>query len=357
MEVYKEISKKVLKLDNVDNTADINKPVSLATELRITSIVKPSGSYYDFDGTQTTLSFPDAPWNDVSGNLVLYAKFNSTTTTYGYLCGKFLYSGHAYGASLRIDNTGYLRCEIYDTTGASNIYSPVYIVNDGIDHFAVCRITNGDISIFDNGVLIGTKTSTISLANPSANFSISVRANLALKLTGKIYKAGMLKGTYTDQECKDLSNGLAIDDKYVGANGVTFTAGGFEIGKQYEIVSVGTTDFTLIGASANTVGVEFTATGVGSGTGTAKDIGRTLNLDGGKTPLNWYDFNHNLSGAIAGATLKGLQETSGSKAYYKALMLTATPIYANNAAAIAGGLAVGDVYRNGADPDLLCIVH
>lgn len=32
-------------------------------------------------------------------------------------------------------------------------------------------------------------------------------------------------------------------------------------------------------------------------------------------------------------------------------------VYANNAAAIAGGLAVGDLYRTGGDPDLVCIVH
>lgn len=47
------------------------------------------------------------------------------------------------------------------------------------------------------------------------------------------------------------------------------TAGAFVAGNDYQIVSVGTTDFTLIGASANTVGVIFTATGVGTGTGTA----------------------------------------------------------------------------------------
>jgi len=46
-------------------------------------------------------------------------------------------------------------------------------------------------------------------------------------------------------------------------------AGSFEIGKTYQIVSVGTTDFTLIGAASNTVSVTFVATGVGSGTGTA----------------------------------------------------------------------------------------
>lgn len=54
------------------------------------------------------------------------------------------------------------------------------------------------------------------------------------------------------------------------------TAGSFIIGKEYKIVSVGTTDFTLIGASANTVGLWFVATGVGTGTGTAKYEERTI---------------------------------------------------------------------------------
>lgn len=50
------------------------------------------------------------------------------------------------------------------------------------------------------------------------------------------------------------------------------TAGSFVATKQYTIRSVGTTDFTLIGAVANTVGVIFTATGVGSGTGVGIDM-------------------------------------------------------------------------------------
>lgn len=37
--------------------------------------------------------------------------------------------------------------------------------------------------------------------------------------------------------------------------------------------------------------------------------------------------------------------------------LTQPPIYANNAAAAAGGLLVGEVYRTGGDPDALCVVH
>jgi hypothetical protein len=39
------------------------------------------------------------------------------------------------------------------------------------------------------------------------------------------------------------------------------------------------------------------------------------------------------------------------------LASTGIPIYATNAAALAGGLLVGDFYRTGADPDLVAIVH
>jgi hypothetical protein len=51
--------------------------------------------------------------------------------------------------------------------------------------------------------------------------------------------------------------------------GNTVTAGAFVTGRQYMIDTVGTTDFTLIGASANSSGILFTATGAGTGTGTA----------------------------------------------------------------------------------------
>jgi hypothetical protein len=53
---------------------------------------------------------------------------------------------------------------------------------------------------------------------------------------------------------------------------ITDAAGSFIVGANYTIASVGATDFTLLEASANTVGVVFTATGRGTGgtgTGTA----------------------------------------------------------------------------------------
>lgn len=51
--------------------------------------------------------------------------------------------------------------------------------------------------------------------------------------------------------------------------GAPITAGSFIVGQRYVILTIGTTDYTLIGAASNTVGVAFAATGVGVGTGTA----------------------------------------------------------------------------------------
>lgn len=50
---------------------------------------------------------------------------------------------------------------------------------------------------------------------------------------------------------------------------ILVNAGSFVVGKTYMIASLGNTDFTAVGAVYNSTGIIFTATGVGSGTGTA----------------------------------------------------------------------------------------
>jgi hypothetical protein len=62
--------------------------------------------------------------------------------------------------------------------------------------------------------------------------------------------------------------------------GAAVTAGAFVVGQAYQIVSVGNTSFTAIGAESNTVGAYFVATGAGIGTGTAGPINT------GGTPLS-----------------------------------------------------------------------
>jgi hypothetical protein len=49
-------------------------------------------------------------------------------------------------------------------------------------------------------------------------------------------------------------------------------AGSFIVGRRYRISAVNSTNFTLIGASSNTIGVIFLATGVGAGSGEAVDV-------------------------------------------------------------------------------------
>ena len=76
------------------------------------------------------------------------------------------------------------------------------------------------------------------------------------------YNAGTASVAWNDGS---LTNPIFLGSNY----GSNITAGNFVIGATYSIYSVGTTDFTSIGASTNTVGVIFKATGIGSGSGVA----------------------------------------------------------------------------------------
>ncbi len=95
-------------------------------------------------------------------------------------------------------------------------------------------------------------------------------------LTGdKGYFSGTADPTWNGQTYDIISvdaNHFAVKGLNVPTDGTTpgaTTAGSFIVGAVYTITSVGTTNFTLIGAASNTVGINFTATGVGAGTGTA----------------------------------------------------------------------------------------
>ena len=89
------------------------------------------------------------------------------------------------------------------------------------------------------------------------------------------------KGSLGRGHLGDVQAGLQIEDDVANINSSgsanvqnsdsapVITAGSFLYGITYIIISAGTTDFTLIGAADSNPGTTFTATGVGSGTGTA----------------------------------------------------------------------------------------
>ena len=93
--------------------------------------------------------------------------------------------------------------------------------------------------------------------------------------------------------------------------GTSVKAGSFATGTRYTITRVGTTDFTLIGASANTLGVVFTATGPGTGNGYAAPRGtqktaiqQYASLVKGTGNAYLYSTDGNLVQTISAANLK-----------------------------------------------------
>ena len=77
-----------------------------------------------------------------------------------------------------------------------------------------------------------------------------------------------------------------------GFNNSIVTAGAFEVNQEYIILTTGSTDFTLIGAANSNPGTVFTATGLGSGSGTAQITERCV-IDGciGAEQLNGNTYN------------------------------------------------------------------
>ena len=139
--------------------------------------------------------------------------------------------------------------------------------------------------------LAGTTTQQATYTTPVANIAnanpivldASGRTTQEIWLVnGYAYKfvlqnsSGSQIGSYDNIPSTSTNLAIINDASSISyEEGYTVTAGNFVVGNTYLITSVGTTSFTSIGATSNTVGILFTATGVGSGTGTAK-LSRTV---------------------------------------------------------------------------------
>lgn len=142
------------------------------------------------------------------------------------------------------------------------------------------KITTAGTYTFDNLTFSGN---TYDIENSSAGLVTINATNGANPVTHietgggstTINNTKTLKATVVDKGTAPIETAqVAIfktsdNTQLMNQDTATITAGSFVVNVKYTIVTVGTTDFTLIGAASNTIGVAFTATGAGSGTGTA----------------------------------------------------------------------------------------
>jgi len=267
---------------------------------------------------------------------------------------------------VRLVGDGYNSTIINLTTGSAAVLefgetvdpapSDIYISGIGFTATSttphVCTIHDANNIIFDRCAFTGAQTDTIS--DPSPNGTACVLfSNLNVNLP--TYDIKFLNCLFTKSQYgitsdipggadsrQDISNVVVenciFDDLYkgivVGPNvdiSTTTTAGSFIVGTKYRIVSVGTTDFTLIGASANTIDIEFVATGVGSGTGTASFT----------IPTNWR-VSVSLFDNITAEGIHCFQTNkfTSSLNHFKDVgnLQAATPTYSNIVIGDSGGL-------------------
>lgn len=279
---------------------------------------------------------------DTSYDFISYAVLGETSPTqYGYTLPQtqvFTYSGSTvfaldnYIASnwedasivevngIRIPISNYTIDPIGDTINFISTYVAAPAIISGLS-YQIATIGTTDFT------LIGASGNTAGVIFTATGAGTGTGVAEFILNTGDTIAVTLFNDTY--KEYFDTTYGLtgsvgAVSGLIVGTTTHTeisydelATAGSFIIGQEYVIDSIGTTDFTLIGAASNTVGISFVATGAGTGSGTA-----AVGYDDGD-----YDETYNWLTLSAG--------TTASLAVNDAITFTAPTI---------GGIVSGTTY-------------
>ena len=214
---------------------------------------------------------------------------NTATTTFRDGCGVVAYVG---GKTFEHDPGTYFRLN-----QVSSVFSPVnvatsysgYSINSVPAGYLVpgrqYKITTAGTSVF---TLIGASSNAVGtvFTATGAGTGTGTATQMAFtKYSGRTDCAGAtctladerqnFANWFSYYRTRNLLARGSLMEAF-GVESVPVVAGTFVTGSTYAIVTVGSTSFTGIGASANTVDTVFTATGPGTGTGTARPIAMRL---------------------------------------------------------------------------------
>jgi ribosomal protein S17E len=152
----------------------------------------------------------------------------------------------------------------------ANIGDATFDVTKVNTQYSVSLINAG--TVYNKGDVITISGATVGGVSPDNDIQITVTNNLVTRGTN-----------------------LAPRIRIYPGEGIS-SAGFFTIGESYVIEFIGATDFTLIGATSNTIGTIFVATGSGTGNGTAfKLIGsanpneQVFTMASGFPSILWYN--------------------------------------------------------------------
>ncbi len=135
-------------------------------------------------------------------------------------------------------------------------------------------ISNTTTSDWTEFTLSGTMDSMYDFSNSIATITLTSSTAYGKTITANTKNLWVVnaKINSTDNLVVEFPPNPAVGDIFsvVPASATQIvTAGSFVVGETYTIVSVGTTNWTSIGAAMNGIGQVFVATGAGTGTGTA----------------------------------------------------------------------------------------
>lgn len=223
---------------------------------------------------------------------------------------------------------------------------------DGSDggNFNIANATNGQVLTYVDTTNTWENWPSTDILTANANFKLDLGDVGNIKMdggaTGYILETdGVGNVAWTSKGTLRTTVNNLIPTVVTGSISTsTVTAGSFVVGRAYTITTVGTTNFTLIGASANTIGITFIATGVGTGDGDATLT--TLTVTGVTSGALTLDMSISGTGVSANTYIAALGSgTGGNGTYYVNVSQTVVSGTINGSLVMT--VAVTTPYTNG----------
>jgi microcystin-dependent protein len=295
----------------VTKNALIGKNIDVYGQTIITSIEPRETEKYDngsltrrWNTIRTKTLIADTLVGALEGNII----GNATTATNLRFPTTFKMQGDVTSANITFDGQVGGTTKTFETVITSGIISskvqPSPNVSKADDYVLVFRSGEGllketrDVFVGDLGVPVGTILPFAGAAAPYGYLLCDgseqeIAKYLALyNIIGTVYgtpfrgQPGLtfvlpdMRGRFPlGKHDMDNNNTVPLGGGFIDAggnlpSGEAIPAGNFVIGRRYTISSVGSTNWLSIGSSSSTVGTTFTATGIGSGTGSATLVPR-----------------------------------------------------------------------------------